>query len=82
MLLKTLLRWFLLLFVLSVILAVVVFMLENQQSVIITFAGWSSVEVSVSSCLIVALLVGMAIGPVLGFALRYRRGVRGNRKFS
>ncbi|WP_154912862.1 lipopolysaccharide assembly protein LapA domain-containing protein [Pseudomonas fluorescens] len=79
---KTLLRWFLFLIVLSVILAVVVFVLENQQSVIITFAGWSSVEVSVSSCLIVALLVGMAIGPVLGFALRYRRGVRSARKFS
>jgi uncharacterized integral membrane protein len=82
MLVRALLRWSLLLSVLLVILAVIVFMLENQQSVIITFLGWSSVEVSVSSCLIVALLVGLALGPILAFALRYRRSVRGNRKFS
>jgi putative membrane protein len=82
MLVRALLRWSLLLSVLLVILAVIVFMLENQQSVIITFLGWSSAEVSVSSCLIVALLVGMALGPILAFALGYRRSVRGNRKFS
>lgn len=58
---------------LLVILAIVVFMLENQQSVIINFLGWPGAKVSASACLIIALLVGMVVGPLLGTALRYRR---------
>lgn len=64
-----------LLVLLLVILAIVVFMLENQQSVIITFFGWPSVEISVSTCVVIALLVGMVVGPILGMAIRARRKV-------
>ena len=60
---KRLKHWVLLLILLFVILGVVVFMLENQQSVIITFFGWPSVEVSVSTCVVIALLLGMVVGP-------------------
>ena len=51
-----------------VILSTAVFMLENQQSVIITFLGWPSTDVSVSTCIVIALLLGMVVGP-LGFWL-------------
>ncbi|MHC8355025.1 lipopolysaccharide assembly protein LapA domain-containing protein [Pseudomonas sp. LB3P81] len=58
---------------LLVILTIVVFMLENQQSVIVTLFGWSSAQVSVSICLVVSLLLGMIVGPILGMVFRYAR---------
>lgn len=58
-----------------ILLVIVIFMLENQQSVIITLFGWSSAEVSVSICLMVVLLIGMVVGPLLGVALRSRRSL-------
>ncbi|MHC8387666.1 lipopolysaccharide assembly protein LapA domain-containing protein [Pseudomonas sp. MDT2-39-1] len=68
-------RLVLLLVALLVALTTVVFVLENQQSVIITLFGWSSSPVSASLCLVVALLVGMIIGPLLTVVLRTRRKV-------
>jgi putative membrane protein len=57
------------------VLTIVVFMLENQQPVIITLFGWSGAQVSASVCLMIALLVGMIIGPLLGMVLRSGRKV-------
>ncbi len=73
------LRWVLLIILLLVGLTLIVFMLENRQSVIINFFGWSTGEVSISSCLVIALLVGMVIGPVLAFMLKSRRVLRNKR---
>ena len=60
---KRLKHWVLLLVLLFFTLGVVVFMLENQQSVIINLFGWPSAEVSVSTCVVIALLLGMVVGP-------------------
>lgn len=60
--------WLLVLIFMFVILSTVVFMLENQQSVIITFLGWPSAAISVSTCIVIALLLGMVVGP-FGFWL-------------
>jgi putative membrane protein len=49
-----------------VVLATVVFMLENQQQVALVFLGWASPQLSVAVPVIVALLIGMVIGPVIG----------------
>lgn len=59
--------------VLLVVSATVVFMLENQQPVALVFFGWSAPELSVAVPVILALLVGMLIGPVLTFLTRLRR---------
>ncbi|MBZ9782653.1 LapA family protein [Pseudomonas sp. REP124] len=66
-------RWFFLLILLLASAALIVFVLENQQSVKISFFGFSSGEAPASLCLVIALLVGMAIGPVVSFMLKYAR---------
>jgi len=65
-------RVFRLLFVLFLVLVVVVFMLENEQSVIISVFGRSSPALPVSVCIVVAFLIGAIIGPLLGCV--FRRG--------
>jgi putative membrane protein len=59
--------------VLLIVSATVVFMLENQQPVALVFFGWSAPELSVAVPVILALLVGMLIGPVLAWLARLRR---------
>ena len=61
---------------LAVILATVVFILENQKSTSLVFLGLHSPELPESLFFIGALLVGMAIGPVLGFIAFERRAAR------
>ena len=56
-----------------VVLATVVFVLENQQPVAIVFLGWSAPQLSVAVPVIIALLIGMLIGPVLSWAVMLRR---------
>lgn len=58
-------RVLLVLIILLVVLATVVFMLENQQPVALVFLGWAAPQLSVAVPVIVALLVGMVIGPVI-----------------
>jgi len=53
------------LIVLLVVLATVVFILENKQPVALVFLGWSAPQLSVAVPVIVALLIGMVIGPVI-----------------
>ena len=50
---------------LALVVATIVFILENQQRVSLVFLGWSSPELYLAIPVIVALLLGMSIGPFL-----------------
>jgi putative membrane protein len=66
-------RVMLVLIVLLIVLATVVFVLENQQPVSLVFLGLSAPELSVAVPVIVALLIGMVIGPFLGWVMSLRK---------
>ncbi|MFM9383390.1 lipopolysaccharide assembly protein LapA domain-containing protein [Pseudomonas sp. UV AK001] len=57
-------------FILLVVLAILAFVLENQQSVSLLFLGWVGPQLPVSVVAVCALLAGMLIGPVIGWILR------------
>ncbi|MGF6089256.1 lipopolysaccharide assembly protein LapA domain-containing protein [Pseudomonas sp. 18173] len=65
-------------FLLLLVLVVLAFVLENQQSVSLLFLGWVSPVLPLSLVLVLTLLIGMTIGPVLGWFVRRPR-VRRNR---
>ena len=71
-------RVLLALFVLLLVLAILAFVLENQQSVSLLFLGWAGPQLPVSLVVVLALLVGMVIGPMLGWLLG--RAARATRK--
>lgn len=52
---------------------VVIFILENQQTTSLTFLGWHSPSLSIALCFVGALLVGLAIGPLLGMLMYWRK---------
>jgi uncharacterized integral membrane protein len=56
-------------FILLLVLVVLAFVLENQQSVSLLFLGLSGPQLPVSLIVVLALLVGMLMGPVLGWIL-------------
>ncbi|WP_122700169.1 LapA family protein [Pseudomonas viridiflava] len=56
-------------FLLVMVLVVLAFVLENQQSVSLLFLGFSGPQLPVSVVAVLALLIGMLIGPVLGWFL-------------
>lgn len=64
--------------VLLVAVACLLFVLENQQLVVVSFFGFSSPELQVSIVGVVAFLVGMIMGGLMVavYALRSRRRVR------
>ena len=57
------------LLVLLIALLMLVFALENQQSVSLLFLGWAGPQLPVSLLIIIALLIGMLIGPALAWIL-------------
>ncbi|SDX48805.1 Protein of unknown function [Pseudomonas syringae] len=61
--------------VLLVALATMVFVLENRQSVAMNFFGWSAPDLPLALPVVLALLLGMLIGPVFAWiaSLRKRR---------
>jgi len=59
--------------------AIVVFVLENQQSFALVFFGWNAPELPVAVPVIFALLVGMMIGPLLVSVARLRKKPRASR---
>ncbi|KTC39548.1 hypothetical protein AO260_06490 [Pseudomonas sp. ABAC21] len=59
--------------VLIVALIVLAFVLENQQGVSLSFLGQATRELPVSVFVVVALIVGMVIGPFLGIVIGGRR---------
>jgi uncharacterized integral membrane protein len=65
-------------FVLLLVLVILAFILENQQSVALMFLGWSGPQLPVSLVAVVALLIGMLIGPIIGWFLG--RSARAARK--
>ncbi|AZZ77567.1 hypothetical protein CCX46_21230 [Pseudomonas sp. RU47] len=56
-------------FLLLLVLIVLAFVLENQQSVSLLFLGFSGPQLPVSLVAVLALLIGMLIGPLLGWFL-------------
>lgn len=75
---RNLKRVLLAVFVLLVILIVLAFVLENQQPVSLLFLGGAGPQLPVSVITVAALLIGMLIGPLLGWLLR--RMSRASRK--
>ncbi|MBA6044707.1 DUF1049 domain-containing protein [Pseudomonas sp. PA-7-1E] len=55
-------------------LVVLAFVLENQQGVALSFLGWSTAQMPVAVFVVVALILGMLIGPLIAIFIRGRRG--------
>lgn len=66
------------LFVLLLAAVVLFFVLENQQAVSLVLFGWTAPAVPVAILVIAALVVGLAVGPLLGAygVLRSKRKIR------
>lgn len=65
--------------VLMLILAILAFVLENQQLVSLLFLGWSGPQLPVSLVIVLAMLVGMVIGPILGWIRKCASKASGKR---
>ncbi|NMX64231.1 LapA family protein [Pseudomonas sp. WS 5111] len=63
----------LVLIVLIAALAILAFVLENQQDVSLAFLGWSTPQLPVSVFVTLALIVGMLVGPLLSLLMRRKR---------
>lgn len=63
------------LFVLLLAAVVLFFVLENQQTVALVLFGWAAPAVPVAVVVLAALVVGLAVGPLLG-AYGLMRGKR------
>ncbi|MGF6113692.1 LapA family protein [Pseudomonas sp. ADAK2] len=63
---------------LLLVLAILAFVLENQQSVSLLFLGWAGPQLPVSVVMVLSLLIGMLIGPILGWFMG--RSSRASRK--
>lgn len=66
------------LFLLALATLVLFFVLENQQAVALVMFGWSAPAMPVAVPVLAALLIGLAIGPLLGAygVLRSKRRLR------
>lgn len=56
--------------ILILVLAILAFVLENLRSVSLQFLGWASPEIPLSLVALLALLVGMIIGPAVSWLLK------------
>lgn len=56
-----------------VVMVTTVFMLENRQTVALNFMGCSAPEMSVAIPVILALLLGMSIGPIFALMVINRK---------
>jgi uncharacterized integral membrane protein len=65
--------------ILMLSLAILAFVLENQQPVSLLFFGWVGPALPMSVIAVVALLAGMLIGPCIGWVLRRFVGARQKR---
>ncbi|QAY87425.1 lipopolysaccharide assembly protein LapA domain-containing protein [Pseudomonas arsenicoxydans] len=63
-------------FSLLLVLAILVFVLENQQSVSLLFLGWVGPQLPVSVVTVGALLTGMVIGPLISMFVSHTARVR------
>lgn len=53
-------------FILLLAAVVLFFVLENQQTVALTLFGWVAPQVPVAVVVLAALIIGLAVGPLLG----------------
>lgn len=72
---RNLKRAVLALFVLLLAAVVLFFVLENQQTVALVLFGWAAPAVPVAVVVLAALVLGLAVGPLLG-AYGLMRGKR------
>lgn len=74
----TLKRLLLVVFLLALVAAVLLFVLENQQAVALVMFGWPAPAVPISVVILAALLAGLAVGPLLGayVAIRAKKRLR------
>lgn len=79
---RNLKKLLLVLIFLAVAAVVLVFVLENQQAVALSFLGWSSSSLPVSIFVLAGLLAGMLLGPLFGWYIaagskrRWRKQLR------
>lgn len=73
-------RFLLVLIILFVALGILAFVLENQQPVSLVFLGWSLPQLPVSVFVLSALLVGLVVGPLLGWGLAWRGRMNRSRR--
>lgn len=66
---RNLKRMLLGIFILLLVLVILAFVLENQQSTSLMFLGLAGPQLPLSLVVVCALLVGMLIGPILGWFL-------------
>jgi len=66
---RNLKRILLAVFILLLVLGILAFVLENQQSVSLLFLGWAGPQLPVSLVMVLALLIGMVIGPIISWLL-------------
>lgn len=66
-------------FILLLVLAILAFVLENQQSVSLVFIGWAAPKWPVSVFILGALLLGLAVAPLLTLMVSRRHGQRPGR---
>ncbi|WP_047277705.1 lipopolysaccharide assembly protein LapA domain-containing protein [Pseudomonas lundensis] len=52
---------------------VIIFILENQQATSLTFLGWNTPQLPAALFFVGALLLGLAIGPLIGFLAYWRK---------
>ncbi|PWB36027.1 DUF1049 domain-containing protein [Pseudomonas sp. SDI] len=69
-------RALLVLCVLAIAAVILFFVLENQQSVALVLFGWSSPAIPLAVIVMLALLLGLAVGPILGGFIAIRAGRR------
>lgn len=75
---RNLKRALVVLFILALATLVLFFVLENQQVVALVMFGWSAPALPLSVVVLVALLLGLVVGPLMGvyFGLRAKGRAR------
>ncbi|MNJ55489.1 hypothetical protein D3C77_509820 [compost metagenome] len=76
---RNLKRLLLMLFLLVLVAVVLLFTLENQQVVNLVLLGWSMPAIPVALVVVIALLVGLVLGPLIGVFIA-RRTIARSRK--
>ncbi|MCO7506520.1 MULTISPECIES: lipopolysaccharide assembly protein LapA domain-containing protein [unclassified Pseudomonas] len=77
---RNLKRVVLALVVLAVAAVVLLFVLENQQSVALVLFGWAAPALPLSVVVLVALVGGLLVGPVMGAYIGFRAARRARRE--
>jgi uncharacterized integral membrane protein len=56
--------------------AILAFVLENQQTVSLSFIGWSSPSAPISVFVVLSFILGLVIGPILGLLRRRKKNAQ------